>query len=139
MLRRCFLTLVAGAFLVLGTTAAQAVTIDLSSPQEGAEVCPGEAVELSVVVTNDTAECDCVVVVLKFVADGIKHPVLTRGYIRVKLQPGESVTKTVALTVPADLELEGPVAATIQAEATGKKSQTEAADSLSITLVPLLE
>ncbi|MFH0980061.1 MAG: hypothetical protein V2A79_00795 [Planctomycetota bacterium] len=124
------------AFFAVGATTTQAVTVDISSPQEGTEVQPGGTIELAMVVTNDTEVRDCIAVTLKLVVEGIQHPVVARGYLRVKLQPGESVTETVALTVPADLNLPGPAPATVQAEATGKKSGTTDSDSVSLTLVP---
>lgn len=129
-------SIVLGLMLLLGTAAAQAVTVDISSPQEGTEVQPGAAVEITVTVTNDAEIKDCVVVTLKLVVEGIQHPVAAKGWIRLKLEPGESVTRTIELTVPADLELEGPTVATIEATASGKKTGTTDSDSLSLTLVP---
>lgn len=121
----------------LGVTSAQGVTVDLSSPQEGAEVQPGDTVEMTVVVTNDTTAKDCVVVTLKLMIEGIQHPVVARGYLRLKqLEPGAEVTRTVALTIPADLVLAGPAVATIDATASGKKSGTQDTDSITITVVP---
>jgi len=136
MTRKLTYSVVLGLILLFGTAAAQAVTIELSSPQEGAEVQPGATVEMTVVVTNDAEIKDCVVVTLKLVVEGIQHPVAAKGWIRLKLQPGESATRTIALTVPANLELEGPTPATIEATASGKKTETSASDSLSLTLVP---
>lgn len=136
MTRRLTYSIVLGLVLLFGTAAAQAVTIDLSSPQEGMEVQPGAIVEMTVVVTNDAEIKDCIVVTLKLVVEGIQHPVVAKGWIRLKLQPGESVTRTIELTVPADLELEGPTPATTEATASGKKTETSATDSVSLTLVP---
>jgi len=136
MLRKLLYTAFLCQLLAVGVTTVQAVTVDISSPQEATEVKPGDTIELTVTVTNDSPDRDCVAVTLKLVADGIKHPVVARGWIRLKLEPGETVTKTIALTVPADLQLPGPVAATLEAVATGNKSGTQDTDSLSITLVP---
>ena len=122
--------------LLFGAAAAQAVTVDLSSPQEGTEVQPGATIEMTVTVTNDAEIKDCVVVTLKLVAEGIQHPVVAKGWIRLKLEPGETATRTIALVVPETLELSGPVPASIEATASGKKTQTEATDSVSLTLVP---
>jgi len=44
-------------------------------------VRPGDTVELTVVVTNDTTIKDCVMVTLKLTIEGIQHPVVARGYI----------------------------------------------------------
>ncbi len=130
-------SIVLGLILLFGTATAQAVTVDISSPQEGTEVQPGAAVEMTVTVTNDAEIKDCVVVTLKLVVEGIQHPVAAKGWIRLKqLAPGESVTRTIELTVPANLELEGPTPATIEATASGKKTGATASDSLSLTLVP---
>jgi hypothetical protein len=136
MTRKLTYSVVLGSILLFGTAVAQAVTVDLSSPQEGTEVQPGATVEMTVTVTNDAAIKDCVVVTLKLVADGIQHPVVAKGWIRLKLEPGESATRTIALVVPADLKLSAAVPATIEATASGKKTQTEATDSVSLTLVP---
>lgn len=137
MTRKLTYSVVLGLILLFGTAAAQAVTVDLSSPQEGMEVQPGATVEMTVVVTNDAEIKDCIVVTLKLVVEGIQHPVVAKGWIRLKqLQPGESVTRTIELTVPADLELEGPTPAAIEATASGKKTETSATDSVSLTLVP---
>lgn len=137
MSRKLLCTMVLCPLFIWGVTAAQAVTVDISSPQEGTEVQPGDMLEMTVVVTNDTTAKDCVAVTLKLVAEGIKHPVVARGYVRVKLAPGETVTETIALVVPADLQLAGPTPATLQADASGNKTQTTDSDSFSITLVPL--
>ena len=136
MTRKLTYSVVLGSILLFGTAVAQAVTVDLASPQEGTEVQPGATVEMTVTVTNDAAIKDCVVVTLKLVADGIQHPVVAKGWIRLKLEPGESATRTIALVVPADLKLSAAVPATIEATASGKKTQTEATDSVSLTLVP---
>ena len=136
MTRKLTYSVVLGLVLLFGTAAAQAVTVDLSSPQEGTEVQPGATVEMTVTVTNDAAIKDCVVVTLKLVTEGIQHPVVAKGWIRLKLEPGETATRTIALTVPDTLELAGPVPATIEAAASGKKTATSAVDSVSLTLVP---
>ena len=131
-----YLAILAPVFF-FGVTTAQAVTVDLSSPQEGMEVQPGDTVEMTVTVTNDTTIKDCVMVTLKLTVEGIQHPVVARGYIRLKqLEPGASVTQTVALTIPSDLVLSEPATATIDATASGKKSQTEDTDSFGIIVVP---
>jgi len=135
MTKKLAYSVVLGSILLF-SAAAQAVTVDLSSPQEGTEVQPGATVEMTVTVTNDAAIKDCVVVTLKLVAEGIQHPVVAKGWIRLKLEPGETATRTIALTVPDALELAGPVPATIEAAASGKKTATSAVDSVSLTLVP---
>jgi hypothetical protein len=137
MTRKLMYSVVLGSILLFGTAAAQAVTVELSSPQEGTEVQPGATVEMTVTVTNDAAIKDCVAVSLKLVAEGIQHPVVAKGWLRLKLEPGETVTRTIALVVPAALKLPGPVPATLQADASGNKTQTEATDSVSLTLVPI--
>ncbi len=137
MLRKAILAVALCPVFVWGASVAQAVTIDVTSPQEGAEVQPGGTVEMTVTVTNETAMKDCIAVVFKLTVEGIKHPVVTRGYLRLKLEAGESVTETVALTVPADLQLPGPTPATVEITATGNKTQTSDSESVSLTLVPL--
>jgi hypothetical protein len=136
MLRKATLAVVLCPLFVLGATVAQAVTIDVSSPQAGTEVQPGGAIEMTVTVTNETTMKDCIAVVFKLTVDGIKHPVQARGYLRLKLEAGESVTETIALVVPEDLELAGPTPAIVDITATGNKTQTSDSETLDLTLVP---
>ena len=52
MLKKLMFASVLCAAFAMGATSAQAVTIDLSSPQEGAILHPGDAVEVTVTVTK---------------------------------------------------------------------------------------
>ncbi len=121
---------------VLGAGVAQGVTVDLSSPQEGSVVHPGDTVALTLTVTNDTAEKDVIAVTLNLTIDGLQHAVVARGSFRLRLDAGQSVTKTLSLTIPPDLPLQGPVVGTLEATAVGRRSQTQDSDSLTITLAP---
>jgi hypothetical protein len=134
MLKKLMFASVLCAAFAMGATSAQAVTIDLSSPQEGQVLHPGDAVEATVTVTNDTASKD--VIHVTFTATALGYPVTGQAKIRLKLAAGESVTRTIGAVIPADLQLPGPVEVTITGVAVGKISGTQASDSISATVAP---
>ncbi len=123
---------------LMGAATAQAVTIDLSSPQEGEVLGPGDTVELTMVVTNDTDKKDIVFVWLSMVIETEERTiVLGRARpLRLKMDAGDEVTKTIAATIPEFLpELPfGLLDVTIEATADGKRSKTTDTDSTYFTL-----
>ncbi len=118
-----------------GATTAKAVTIDLSSsPPSGSTLYPGDTLVLSVTVTNDTAKKDFVFVWFSITIEGGGRPVVLGKArpLRLKLDSGESVTKTITATIPEFppvLPL-GLIDVTIEATAEGKKSKTTDTDSV---------
>lgn len=126
---------------------ASAVTVELSSPQAGETLEPGDTLEITLTVTNDTDEPDQVVSVLdsqvtvKNPGDGIPDPGpgnirdISHKPIRIKLGPGESVTRHIRLVLPDYSQLPaGEYAATVSVESDGQYSRTTAGDSFSFTL-----
>ena len=119
---------------------AQAVTVDLSSPQEGTVLGPGDSVEVTMTITNETAEKDIVFVWISLTidADGQEIVLGQARPLRLKLEAGEAVSKTIAATLP-EIYLPGLPAGsydvTISAVAEGKKSNTTDEDMLWFTLV----
>ena len=136
MVRSVLTLVVACLALVMGTTSAQAVTIDLTSPQAGQTVQPGDTVEVTATVTNDTAKKDNISVKGSATVEGMNINLQATAKFRVKLGPGESYSQTFSETIPADLPITEPVTVTIQAVATGKPSKTEDSDSLWIIVAP---
>jgi len=125
---------------LMGATVAKAVTIDLSSPQEGDVLGPGDTVELTLTVTNDTPKKDIVFVwfTMTLEVEGLEEPIVLGKArpLRLKLDPDESITKTLAATIPEflpDLPF-GLIDVTIEATAEGKKSKTTDTDSVYFTL-----
>ncbi len=125
-----------------------AVTVDLSSPQEGTTLAPGDSLEVALTVTNDSDAVDTVVVVLdvqvneKVPGDGIPVPApgnipgISHKPIRIKLAPGQSVTRNFELVLPDYTNLPpGDYNMTIIADASGLLSKTEASDSVSLLMV----
>jgi hypothetical protein len=130
----------AAALLALGlwSAPAQAVQIDLTSPSEGGVVAPGDEVEATVIVVNDTDEKDIVHVTFDLTVEIAGQPVYAAtAKRRMKLAAGETVVETILVVVP-EVELPAPALATVDALAKGRKSKTEDADSLSVTVIPLL-
>ena len=131
-----FLTAV-GLIFLMGANA-KAVDIILDSPQNGGTVGPGDTVELTLTVKNDQDTADLILVSFCMMIDtGERVITLGRGRpLRLKLEPGETLTKTVAATIPADLPPLpiGPLDITIQAAAKGVKTGTEDSDSVFFTL-----
>jgi hypothetical protein len=120
--------------LGLWAGAAQAVEIDLTSPSEGATVYPGDLVEMTVTVTNETAKKDIIHITFELVADIGGEPVLVgTAKRRLKLPAGDSVSETMGMVVP-DLPFTGEADVTVEAVAVGKKSKTQASDVLLLTV-----
>jgi hypothetical protein len=128
--------------VMLGTTAAQAVTVDLSSPQEGGVVGPGDTISVTVTVTNDSAKRDLIRLTANIDAAGIPVPISVRVKSKLNLKAGQVWTQTVTATIPS---LDGippeyiptePVPVTLTVAATGKKSGTQDEDSLMVTFDP---
>ena len=125
----------AAVVLALGLWAmpAQAVQIDLSSPDEGTTVYPGDEVEMTVTVTNETAKKDIIHITFELTADIGGEPVLVgTAKRRLKLPAGETLVETMGAVVP-DLPFTGQAEVTIEGVAKGKKSKTE--DSASVFFV----
>jgi uncharacterized membrane protein len=124
-----------------------AVTVDLSSTQEGTTVAPGDTVELSLNVTNDSEEVEFVIAFMdvevgdRVSGDGIPEPGpgnipgISHKPIRIKLAPGESTTIDYELVLPDYANLPaGTYAFTISIEAKGLLSKTESSDTLEFFL-----
>jgi hypothetical protein len=130
----------AGAVLfALGMWAApaQAVEIDLTSPQEGTTVYPGDFVEITATVTNETAKKDIIKIDFDLVVEiGGQPYVAGQAKRRLKLEPGESVSETMGAEIPV-ISLPGEADVTITATANGKISKTQDSDSLFLTVAPL--
>lgn len=124
-----------------------ALTVDLSSPQEGVTLAPGDALELVLAVANDTEDLELAVAVLdvqvneKVPGDCIPEPApgnipgISHKPIRVKLGPGESVEKIFELILPAYKQLPaGEYYFTISVAAKGLISGSEASDSITLVM-----
>lgn len=124
-----------------------AVTVDLSSPQEGTTVAPGDTVELTLTVTNDSEAVEFVIAFMdvevgdRVSGDGIPEPGpgnipgISHKPIRIKLAPGESTTIDYELVLPAYSNLPaGTYAFTISIEANGLLSKTESSDTVEFFL-----
>ncbi|MCK4659397.1 MAG: hypothetical protein KAV82_07735 [Phycisphaerae bacterium] len=119
---------------------AQGVTVDLSSPQEGTTVYPGETVTISIELVNDTEEMDIVRVDLSLTVEIPEmDPIIRLGSFRLPLEAGEVVSEELEYEIPADLPLPSYVSATIEAVAVGLESGTEDSDTLSLAIAPLPE
>jgi len=136
-----------GMFLMGLVPAVSALTVDLSSPQEGVTLAPGDALELALSVANDTEDLELAVAVLdvqvdKVPGDGVPEPApsnipgISHKPIRIKLGPGESVEKIFELILPAYKQLPaGEYSFTINVAAKGLISGSEAADSITLVMV----
>jgi hypothetical protein len=137
MLKRLIPCAVALLALGLWVPHAQAVTIDLSSPQEGGTVHPGDMVEMTVTVTNDWDKKDIIHVFFDLTVEVGGEPMIVgQAKRRLKLEAGETVEETMAVEIPAELPIMEPAVVTIDALAIGRKSQTEDSDTLSLTVEP---
>jgi len=125
-----------------------AVTVDLSSPQEGTNVAPGDTVELTLDVVNDSEALELVIAFMdvevgdRISGDGVPEPApgnipgISHKPIRIKLAPDESTTIDFELILPDYVKLpEGTYLFTISVEASGLMSQTESDDTLEFSLV----
>ncbi len=134
--------------LVTLVPAVSAVTVDLSSEQEGTTLAPGDALALSLAVTNDSEGLELVVAVMDVEVgdgvpgDGVPNPApgnipgISHKPIRIKLGPGESVEKIFELILPDYKQLPaGEYAFTISVVVKGLVSQTEASDTVAFLLV----
>jgi hypothetical protein len=130
--------------------AVSAVTVDLSSPQEGMTLTPGDALELGLAVTNDSEGLELAVAVMdvevgdSVSGDGVPEPApgnipgISHKPIRIKLGPGESVEKLFELVLPDYKQLPaGEYAFRISVVVKGLVSQTETSDTLVFHLVKL--
>jgi len=100
-------------------TTAQAVQTELTSPQAGTTVYPGDEVEVTLTLTNETGDKDIVHVYFDLIVEIDGQPVVAgTAKRRMKLAPGETV---------------GEADVTIAATAKGRKSKTE--DSAAVYLV----
>ena len=125
--------------ILMAATTAQAVTVDLASPQEGTVLGPGDSVEVTMTITNETADKDIVFVWLSLTIDADRQEIVLGQArpLRLKLEAGESVSKTIAATIPdvfIPQLLAGIYDVTINAVAEGKKSKTTDEDMLLFTL-----
>lgn len=128
----------AAVLLALGlwASSAQAVQLDLTSDAEGQDICPGDWVEVTVTVTNETDKKDIVHVDFDLTVEVGGETVFTgAAKRRMKLAAGETVEETIGTEVPVTpLTEEADV--TVDALAKGRKSKTEASDSVYMTLLP---
>jgi uncharacterized protein YfaS (alpha-2-macroglobulin family) len=122
--------------LGLWTGSAQAVELDLTSPQEGGVIYPGDWVEVTVTVTNETDDKDIIHIDFDLSVEVGGQTVFTgSAKRRMKLAAGETVQETIGTEVPVTpLTAEADV--TVDATAKGRKSKTEASDSIFMTLMP---
>jgi hypothetical protein len=129
---------VAAALLCLGlwASSAQAVEIDLTSADEGGVIYPGDWVEVTVTVTNETDRKDIVHINFDLTVEVAGETVFTgAAKRRLKLAAGETVQETIGTEIPVTpLTEEADV--TVDALAKGRVSKTEASDSLFMTLSP---
>jgi uncharacterized protein YfaS (alpha-2-macroglobulin family) len=129
---------VAAVLLAFGLWAAsaQAVELDLTSEDEGQIIEPGDWVQVTVSVTNETDQKDIVHIDFDLTVEVAGETVFTgSAKRRMKLAAGETVEETIGTEVPVTpLTEEADV--TIDATAKGRKSKTEASDSVYMTLVP---
>lgn len=134
MLKKMMYAAILCSVFAVGATTAQAVTIDLSSPQEGTTVYPGDMVELTVEVTNDWDKRDIVHVELTIT---IGDRYAAKGRLRMRMAPGEVITQTISAVIPEQLPVTEPMPVTLEAVAIGRRSKTEDSDTISLTLAPL--
>ena len=120
----------------LWASSAQAVEFDLTSEAEGQDICPGDWVMVTVSVTNETDKKDIVHVDFDLTVEVAGETVFTgSAKRRMKLAAGETVEETIGTEVPVTpLTEEADV--TVDATAKGRKSKTEASDSVYMTLLP---
>ena len=126
------------ALSVLGAVpAAQAVTVDLTSPQEGGTIHPGDTLSITVTATNDSAETDKIKVSVAFMVtiDGERF-VFTRAHVRMELEPGQTASQTLTVVTPTNLPLTGPAPVLVRGKALGNTSGTQASDTLALTMAP---
>ncbi len=124
--------------------AASAVTVDLSSPQEGATLAPGDTLELALTVANDSTWLDLAIVMMDVEVTTTDPnapapgniPGISHKPVRIWLAPGKSVTRDLELVLPDYKKLPaGEYAVTISVEVLGVISQTQAGDSVSFLMV----
>lgn len=128
---------VAPLLLLWWATPARAVDIELESPQENTTVHPGDIVEMTVTVTNDTAEKDNIHVTYRLTIEIGGQPIAVgQAKRRMKLEAGETVSETLVVEIPPDLPLPAPADVTIEGTAVGRRSKTTDTDTLSLTVAP---
>src|SRR5436189_1377523 len=91
-----------GCVLAFGATTASAVTLDITSPQAGTVLHPGDTIDVTVTVTNDTDKPDIIGLVLRHTLTVNGHTFLlgTANRVRFRLGAGQSVSNTLEFTVP---------------------------------------
>jgi hypothetical protein len=130
---------VAAVLLAFGLWAAsaQAVELDLTSDAEGADICPGDWVEVTVTVTNDDlTKKDIVHVDFDLTVEVGGETVFTgSAKRRMKLAPDTTEEETIGMDVP-ETPLTEEADVTIDATAKGRRTKSEGTDSLFMTLLP---
>lgn len=125
-------------FVLAFVSKASAISVDLSSPQEGVTLAPGDSLELGLTVTNDSDAPELAVMRMDVVGKGSigNIPGISHKPIRLILAPGESVTKVFELVFP-DYKLlpAGEYIIDIEVIAYGRVTGTEATDSITLVLV----
>jgi len=141
MRKSLFAVLIVGV-MALGASSASAVTLEMtSSPESGSTVSPGDEVSLGLTITNETDEKDIIMVRFNMTIETDRGVITIGGSgrpLRLRLAPGQSVSKSIAAVIPeglADLPFDF-VKFTIKVVAEGKRSQTSAEDSVTLTLEP---
>jgi hypothetical protein len=128
----------AAAVLLLGLWAAsaQAVEIDLYSDADGGFIEVGDWVVVEVTVTNETDKKDIVHVDFDLIVEVGGETVFTgSAKRRMKLGAGDTIIEEIGTEVPVT-PLTEAAAVTVDATAKGRKSKTEASDSVHMTLLP---
>ena len=125
-----------GLVLAIASGSAAAVSVELSSPDAGQTLAPGDTLTLTVVVTNDTSASDRVVAKTSVVIGDATLGCQGQGALQASIAPGESATKTLILTIPKSLVLLGPVTGTAEVVATSRRTGAVASDSLEFTVAP---
>lgn len=125
-------------FVLAFVSEVSAITVDLSSPQEGVTLAPGDSLELDLTVTNDSDALELAVLRMDIVGKGSigNIPGISHKPIRLILAPGESVTKVFELVFP-DYKLlpPGEYIIDIAVIAYGRVTETEATDTITLVLV----
>ncbi|NIP27568.1 MAG: hypothetical protein GWN67_23595 [Phycisphaerae bacterium] len=136
MTRKMTYLAVLSVLFVMGSTA-QAVVIDMNSPQDGLTVGRGDTIQMTVKLTNDTDIKDVVNVRFRMTLTGDDKSIVLQGRpMRLRMEPGQELEWTVETTIPEFLPPlpTGPIDIVIIGRAEGLKSGTESNDTVSFIL-----
>jgi hypothetical protein len=136
MMKNSILLAVVGILFTIAGSA-QAVVIDMNSPQDGQTLRRGDDIQLGLTLENETEVRDVVFVKFKMIISSDDQAIVLQGRpLRVRMDAGQVLEWEIEAQIPEFLPPlpAGPISIIIEARAEGTKSGTESNSSVSYIL-----